>query len=255
MIEIPLRQSWLNTVVRCPEQGRQERYELVATRNTSDMLRGNLVHAAIEFCGNSMLHDGHIPDLADLMEHMDDCTPALVSEVAEWRHDFEKVIDAARINLEGWYNDYLPTLDTPTGVEEDFRVTLDERDGVRLVLHGTADWKQPNLLADWKNPSREYTPWEHRRWNLQASVYCYAFGISDFRLVALVGGAVQEIKIERTDADHEALKDLCWSVAELIQSDLKVWPMHWDGWHCSPKWCPVWQAGECRGKHLGQSPW
>ena len=111
------------------------------------------------------------------------------------------------------------------------------------------------MILDWKNPSREYEPWEQRRWNLQASVYCFALGIPNFDLVALVKGKIQTIRIERQDPEAAALRDLCWSIAGLIQADLKVWPMRWAGWHCSPKWCPVWQAGECRGKHLGPTPW
>jgi len=261
VIEIPLRQSWLNTLDRCPEQARQERLGLVTTLPNSDMLRGNLVHAAIEHCGNMMMEYGAIrcleaaPTLDECMEYMDSVTAQLSSEVVEWREDYEKVIDRARVNLTGWYNDYLPKLGIPTGVEQEFRITLDERDGVRLVLTGTADWVEPNRITDWKNPGREYVQWEKRRWDLQSTVYCHALGIPSFALVAIVNGVVQETLIERPAGYGEALKDLCWSAAGLIQSDLKVWPMRWSGWHCSPKWCPVWQAGECRGKHLGSNPW
>ena len=97
----------------------------------------------------------------------------------------------------------------PTGVEQSFRVVLDERDGVRLVLTGTADWVQPDLILDWKNASREYIPWEQKRWNLQASVYSFALGVPHFDLVNLVSGKVQDIHIERGDPHVEAMRDLC----------------------------------------------
>ena len=51
MKEIKLRQSWINNFLRCPEQARQERLELVSQKETSDLLRGNAVHAAIEYAG------------------------------------------------------------------------------------------------------------------------------------------------------------------------------------------------------------
>ena len=255
MIEIPIRQSWLNPLANCPEQARQERLGLVATRETSDLMRGNMVHAAIEYCGNELMHTGNRVSVEEASEYMDSITPGLAEMVEEWRHEFETVVDVARKNLYAWHEHVFPNLLVPTGVEQSFRVVLDERDGVRLVLTGTADWVQPDLILDWKNASREYIPWEQKRWNLQASVYSFALGVPHFDLVNLVSGKVQVIHIERGDPDVEALRDLCWSAAALIQSDLKVWPKRWTGWHCSPKWCPVWQAGECRGKHLGPTPW
>jgi len=255
MIEIPIRQSFLNTFSNCPEQARQERLGLVRSQESSDMLRGNMVHAAIEYCGNELMHTGNRVSFDEASEYMDEISSGLAGGVEVWRHEFETVVDVARKNLSVWHEECFPNLMVPTGVEQSFRTTLDERDGVRLVLTGTADWVQDDLILDWKNPSREYLPWEQKRWNLQASVYCFAFGIPDFDLVALVNGKVQVIRIERDGSEVEALRDLCWSVAALIQSDLKVWPKRWAGWHCSPKWCPVWQAGECRGKHLGSTPW
>tara|TARA_R110000796_G_scaffold171696_3_gene288758 strand:+ start:65 stop:832 length:768 start_codon:yes stop_codon:yes gene_type:complete len=255
MIEIPIRQSWLGTFTNCPEQSRQERLNLVQTRESSDLMRGNMVHNTIEYCGKEFMHTGRRVSFEEASNYMDSITPDLAKLVVEWRHKYESVVDVARNNLFAWHEQVFPELMVPTGVEQSFRIPLDERDGVRLVLTGTADWVQPDLIIDWKNPSREYVPWEQQRWNLQASVYCFAFGIPHFDNVALVNGKVQVIHIERRDADVEALRDLCWSAAALIQSDLKVWPMRWAGWHCSPKWCPVWQAGECRGKHLGPTPW
>lgn len=219
------------------------------------MLRGNMVHAAIEYCGKELMRTGNRVSIEEASDYMDSVTSDLASDVEVWRHEFEAVVDVARKNLVAWHEQVFPDLMVPTGVEQEFRTVLDERDGVRLVLTGTVDWVQPDLIVDWKNPSRAYEPWEQKRWNLQASVYCFALGVPYFDLVCLVKGDVHTIRIERRDHDTEALRDLCWSAAALIQSDLKVWPLRWAGWHCSPKWCPVWQAGECRGKHLGPTPW
>ena len=51
MEQIKLRQSWINNFLRCPEQARQERLGLVHQKETTDLLRGNAVHAAIEHAG------------------------------------------------------------------------------------------------------------------------------------------------------------------------------------------------------------
>jgi hypothetical protein len=254
MIEIPIRQSWLNTFMNCPEQARQDRLGLVTQRQSSDMMRGNLVHAAIEHCGNELIETGNRVSLDNAREYMDSVTPGLAEETKVWRHSYEKVVDVARNNLATWHEQLFPSLN-PVGVEQQFRIPLDERDGVRIILEGTADWIESDVIYDWKNRSQFSEPWESKRWDLQSHVYCYAFGVEQFTLVVLVDGQMQLIPIERRLPHVEALKDLCWSAVEMIQADLKVWPKRWAWYGCSPIWCPVWQAGECRGKHLGDDPW
>ena len=130
---------------------------------------------------------------------------------------------------------------------------IGKRKGVELWLSGTADWEdESGEIWDWKNPSRFYEPWEKRRWDIQSHAYCWALGAEKFNLAVFANGQYQHIPIERNEADHKAFIDLCWSIVPLITADIKPWPMNWTGWHCSPKWCPVWQDGKCRGKHLGQ---
>jgi hypothetical protein len=255
MIEIPLRQSWLNTFDMCPERARQERLGLVKGSESSDTMRGTAVHAGIEHCGLVLLNSGQRVDVAEGLDVVDATIQALAPTVEMWRDSLERVTDVARVNFEAWHRELFPQLH-PTGVEDEFRVTLDERDGVRLVLTGTADWmNEDGTVWDWKNPSRHYKPWEKKRWDIQSHVYCFAFGATKFNLGVIAKGDIQVIEIERTEGHIEALKDMCWAIADMIQSDLKVWPQRWSGWHCSPVWCPVWQAGECRGKHLGSDPW
>ena len=107
-------------------------------------------------------------------------------------------------------------------------------------------------IWDWKNPSRFYEPWEKRRWDIQSHAYCWALGADKFNLAVFANGEYQHIPIERNEADLKAFIDLCWSIVPLITAEVEPWPMNWTGWHCSPKWCPVWQAGKCRGKHLAK---
>ena len=68
MIEIRLRQSWINTFLRCPEQARQERFKLVSQKETSDLLRGNAVHHAIETYGEHMMNEDTLPTVDELLD-------------------------------------------------------------------------------------------------------------------------------------------------------------------------------------------
>ena len=138
MIEIPIRQSWLNTLSNCPEWARQDRMGLVTQKESSDMLRGNLVHGAIEHVGRLMIL-GDDPPFEVMLEKIDEMFAESVGSVDVWRDSHERVIEVARNNSFAWYEEVRPLLD-PVGVEEPFRLTLDERDGVRLVITGTADW-------------------------------------------------------------------------------------------------------------------
>jgi len=255
MIEIRLRQSWINTFLRCPEQARQERLNLVRQKETSDLLRGNAVHHAIETYGERMMNSLPPLDLDELLDMGENYIVENVNKVEVWRHTYEKTVDTVLNNIQAWHEEVMPTLD-PVGIEKSFEMSLGVRDNVNLVLTGTADWiDKSGAIWDWKNPSRKYEPWEKKRWDIQSHAYCLAFDSDTFVLCVLVNGEVQLIPIERTDKDRMAFTELCWSLVPTIMSNQETWPMNWGGWHCSPKWCPVWQAGECRGKHLGDNPW
>ena len=95
MIEIPIRQSFLNTFSNYPEQARQERLGLVRSQESSDMLRGNMVHAAIEYCGNELMHTGNRVTYREASEYMDEISSGLAGGVEVWRHEFETVVDVA----------------------------------------------------------------------------------------------------------------------------------------------------------------
>ncbi len=262
MLEIRLRQSWINTFLRCPEQARQERFKLVGPqKETSDLLRGNAVHHAIENYGVRKLQPTPLGEwlpplsLDELLNVAEDYLVNEAPKVDEWRHSYEKTVDTVMANVEAWHREVMPNLD-PVGIEESFEISLGVRENVNLILTGTADWiDKSGAIWDWKNPNREYEPWEKKRWDIQSHAYCLAFDTEEFVLCVLVNGKVQIIPIERTQEHKDAFIELCWSMVPTIASNQVPWPMNWGGWHCSPKWCPVWQAGKCRGEHLGDNPW
>ncbi len=260
MIEIRLRQSWINTFLSCPEKARQERYKLVKQKESSDLLRGNAVHAALEFAGGSP----SVVELEDLHQLAEDYVHTYSSEVEVWRHEYDKLLDTVMANISVWYSElYIPGADRAedpllpaVSVEEPFEKSLGTRGNINLILTGTADWvAEDGVIWDWKNPSRFYEPWEKKRWDIQSHAYCYALDKTEFKLCVLANGQLQIIEIERTEQHKNAFLELCWSMVPTIMSDAETWPQNWEGYHCSPLWCPVWQAGKCRGEHLGENPW
>ena len=255
MIEVRLRQSWINTFLRCPEQARQDRLGLVSQKESTDFLRGNAVHTAIEYAGRLKLAGLPDPNLDDLLDVAEEFIVSYSPAVEVWRHSYESVVDSVRENLACWYDELFPELH-PEAVEAPFEREIGRRNNVRLVLTGTVDWVDTSgVIWDWKNPSKEYVPWEKRRWDIQSHAYCWALDATYFNLGVLSGGQLQVVEIERTEEDKNAFIELCWSMVPTIMSDAETWPQNWSGWHCSPIWCPVWQAGKCRGTHLGDNPW
>jgi len=257
MEQIKLRQSWINNFLRCPEQARQERLGLVQQKETTDLLRGNAVHAAIEHAGLLRMGGQEEVDYDELIDVSDTFIADNSTAVDVWRDTYESVVDVCRANVTTWYNELNPILD-PVGVEQTFSKSMGVRHGVQLILTGTADWTdRSGVLWDWKNPSRHYPAWEKKRWDIQSHAYTWALEKEQFNLAVFAKGDLQVIEIHRTEAQKEAFIELCWSIVPTLLTigEATTWPQRWEGWHCSPKWCPVWQAGKCRGEHLGEEPW
>ena len=262
MIEINLRQSWISTFLRCPEQARQERAGLVQQQESSDMLRGKAVHYAIEEAGAAKL-SGREVELDMMLDAAERYIAEHAADVEVWRTDLEPLVETVRANVECWHTELNPILfPRPDGIERMFikNMGIREVDGydlpVKLNLVGTADWiDQMDVIWDWKNPSRHYEAWEKKRWDIQSHAYTWAHGLSQFNLAVFSKGKLQVIEIERSEEEKQAFVEMCWSIVPTMLSNAPTWPMRWEGWHCSPKWCSVWQAGRCRGKHLGQDPW
>lgn len=160
MIEIKLRQSWINTYLRCPEQARQERLGLVTQKQTSDLLRGNAVHEAIEWAGLVQQGGEEEVTLDKILDVCDDYLAKQGQHVDVWRQSYEDTVDVCRDNLTAWYYEVYPLL-IPQAVEKTFSKSMGVRNGVKLVLTGTADWiDKSGVIWDWKNPSRHYEAWE-----------------------------------------------------------------------------------------------
>ena len=254
MIEHRFRQSWLNTFSACPEQARTIRNKTAVDTQGSKMVRGTVVHAAIEaalsarMAGNELTGD----DVLEIF-HME--WEAHVDSIEKWNESPAATVELAVRMVAVWYQEVFPYLN-PVGVERSFEFVLYEDEVRRISLYGTRDLDESDLTWDWKT-GRHAPPWEIRRNDLQSMVYTLARAHErgdlespqPFRFCYLAHGEVEVIDVTRTPQDWAALVPLCNSLADLIEAKVPSWPLRYDGWKCSDDWCPNW--ANCRGKYLG----
>ena len=257
MIEHRFRQSWLNTFLACPEQARTLRNKTATDVAGSKMVRGTVVHAAIEAALHARMA-GEELTYEDVLEvfHME--WDNHVDDIQKWNKEAttaESTVALAVQMLSVWYEQVFPDLD-PVGIETPFEFILHEDENRRIFLHGTRDLDEPNLTWDWKTGNHD-AEWMVRRNDLQSMIYTLARARErgdlespqPFRFCYLTNGELEIIDVTRTPQDWAALVPMCNSIADLIEARLPSWPMRYDGWKSSDDWCPNWAA--CRGKHLG----
>ena len=266
--EHKFRQSFLNQWFLCPESARRKHLGLTPPeQNNINLVRGNSVHGALEWFGNEWIETGKQPKLEELLERGCNEFYLFASEGDPFweQHDPDKVRGAVGGNLRVWYGEVLPELERPEYVELFFdRVLWEDNDRI-IRLSGTCDWVQNGWLVDWKNPSRVPRPqdmWQTKRSNLQSHVYTWALDTPRFSLCHLSSKGTDDTydpvadvgwtHMVRGSQDHDALIDLCLSVAVQIEANLPSAVKQWDSWYCSPKWCGAWDT--CRGKFLGDNP-
>jgi len=255
--EHQFRQSFLKQWFLCPESARRKHLGLMPPEvNNSNLVRGNAVHGAIEWFGNEWLETNRQPAVEDLLDCGNNEFELFGAEGGTvWMKDPDFVRDTVRGNLEVWFTDVLPELSCPNAVEEHFnKVLWEDKDRV-IRLSGTCDWVQDEWLVDWKNPSktpRAQDMWLPKRSDLQSHVYTWALEIPRFSLCHIAAPNVEWNHMVRGASDHEALIDLCLSIAVQIEANLPSAVKQWDSWYCSPKWCGAWDT--CRGKFLGDDP-
>ena len=263
------RQSFLNDFNKCPEAARRSYLGMGTKTNSSDLVRGNSVHEAIETFGLAWI-EGYIGEIEELLQWGKEAFAINSSEEGiEWRQPFEKTEAQVQRNLQVWFEDVLPLLRQPIGVEKSFTHLFYEDTQRQIFLTGTCDWLQHDEdgnveLIDWKNPkSAPRDLWIDSRSNLQAVVYSWAFQAEAFTLYWLHWTDGQKrngdpmpthtsLRIPRRTENELALQQLAVSAAITLEANLPALPQQWDSWYCSPQWCPHWN--ECRGQHLGEVP-
>lgn len=274
------RQSWINTLYKCPEQARREMLGLTVRTVNDAMSMGTAVHAGIEaLLRGHTTHDSLLKSTTVMDEIIGGSEGEFKWEQTRGR---DEALNLIRYALMSFYKHTLPTVGTVASIEQSFKVELDRRDRPEetmfrfpdpeqevLELTGTHDMANTDhVLWDWKTANREWQAWEPKRFYVQPTVYNYAYFVETgilptFNYIVFnKNGKVtqpQVVPVTRTQEDFDWLRHQLWAVVDLYKATnggAVAWPMLDQGWHCSPKWCPVFAAGECKGKYKDPSnPW
>lgn len=148
--------------------------------------------------------------------------------------------------------------------ELDFNVPLIvKREGryQKINLGGTIDLLDlyEQRVVDYKTASRAFTRWEHQRWGIQETAYTFgaaSLGLLkphddgnyqfDFRVfVKGEKGEPQSLTVYRSPDQWGWMIRQTENMVQMMESEVAHWPLRDDGWHCSPKWCPIWK--DCKG--------
>jgi hypothetical protein len=274
-----IRQSWLDTAMRCNERGRLAVVKAEWDSKSSDSaIIGTGAHKGIE----------EYLDLIDTPEAMRlTCAIAAIEKSIDaelelgvkWtKYDTRKeLLDNANRCFDAWVDHILPYMQS-TGLtigartEVEFAVVLYTlQDGRTVGVKGTIDFV-PNapVLWDWKTSSQKFRVKEKQKLAIQPTIYSLAAvkgGLDSdehphvdyrwpmyFTYGVMVRGATkstpQILTVKRTE-EHAlfAIDRIKRFVDMALNYGLdKPWPQDDDHFLCSATWCPWWVL--CKGAHL-----
>lgn len=277
---IRIRQSWLDTAIRCPERGRQAIIRPHLDGEGDAACAGTAAHAAIE------AHlKGELP--VELMEqYAQEWARKMIDEGVV--HDdgivypiefksFEsasELIYHAGNCTRGWIQDIRPHLiasDQFEGQQEvRFEFEAFEMNDYGLpwlvIFQGTVDHVPEHVrrLWDWKNKGSDMKQKELQRTDIQKIVYSaaavngcfghefewpvrFAWG-NNVRLKTKARSQIVEAEVLQAHWDWLTRRTRTIINLFLNFGLAQEWPTDEDHFLCSQKWCP-WYA-DCRGAHI-----
>ena len=137
MIEHRFRQSWANTFLDCPEAARTQMNGTAVDKTNSSMVRGTVVHEAIEKALLARMAGTEF-SLEDILSSYDDAWEEHVDEIDFWLEPETKVQEMGALQTQVWFNEVFPELN-PVGVEETFEFTLYQDEKRRIKLQRLGD--------------------------------------------------------------------------------------------------------------------
>jgi hypothetical protein len=263
------RQSWLDTAMRCPEEGRLATVKPEWDITSDAAIVGTGAHAGIEKVIKGA-DPAHIGDLA----HENVMTTEEPFRFVQHDNRESMARQAAACAI-AWRRDILPHLNLEDAqAEVEFKVPLFEHRGRTIGIKGTCDLA-PNApeLLDWKTSKRPYKQSEKQRWAIQPTIYALAAikgGIrSDIEyswpleftygvMVKTAKPTGQLVTVQRTEQHAEWAMHRLRTLADLaIDFGFdKPWPQIDDSnYLCSATWCAFHPI--CRGAFLrdGHDRW
>lgn len=266
-------QSHFKALEVCPERGRRSLLRLHPHVDTDSTALGTAVHLAIELClqsvidGQGALSYGDMADLAVTEFNLLSLQPGFKWVKSKTAGTVHSYIERC---LLAFYEQVLPTLQ-PTHVEHHWGPLTIHEDDVRVIqLEGTIDYVDAITgPADWKTSGRQWQAWEHKRWDIQPTVYSWALTqLAEFRgleipwisedranafsipwswHVMYMNGEYEKIETTRGPEDWAWLKERCLVVAHMLEANLGAWFKNDTSALCSAKYCDSWDV--CKGSH------
>lgn len=240
--------SWLKDYATCPEKARRRYFGITAQQSNTSTALGSAVHAGIE----SLLRDRidgteNDPLIAAVRKFEQvEAEPGFIGDPSM---DAEKHVVA---HLKTFREQTLPHLQ-PLDVEAQFDLPIYSDAFREIRLRGAIDCVDRNLgIIDWKTAKNPHKVWEKERYEVQPTVYVWAWNKlqgthhDQMRYVVFVHNkGVQEYTVKLKEGATDWLAFKCLSAARHVESGLPVWALNDSGWWCAPKWCSAYDA--CKG--------
>lgn len=264
-----MRTTFFTDFAMCPEKAAATYFEEIEEddQETDGTARGTAVHAGIEHALIAK-RDSHVPAREEVIEvvhqKLDELWPWQIKKAqpkTTRRH--------AYLMINTWYDEVLPLCE-PLHMERKFKLQIVGDDYRNIWLTGGIDFEDTSFVCwDWKTAARPYEAWEYQRWASQPSSYAFAAWVLRqdpelidkwgwnldemedqwFRYAILLeNGGLQILDVVRNGGHVKWLTEQALQIATMIEAEQRPWPLIDKGWHCSPKWCPIFDR--CKGTHM-----
>ena len=259
---ISFRQSWLDTAMRCPEEGRLAMVK-DWDQTSDEAFIGTATHAGIEY----VINGGSVAEGRGMVAAEYSTNPEAQDLVFTKRTSIAECVDLSVKCFDAFANELLPTL--PAGrAEVGFKVPLFEYKGWNISAEGTIDFvpDEGNYLMDWKTAGSKYQQKAKQKWAIQPTIYTTAAVLGalgreftfpmDFHYGIAIKTQrpyIQRVHVQRTEAHMRWAVHRIKSLVDLyINAGVESsWPQIDEGnYLCSPKWCSYYSI--CRGAFIDQ---
>ena len=261
LTRVYLRQSSINTFMKCPERARHEFFLLDREKQyyTDASATGQALHHGLEGVMRGLINEPRDLEAS--------CKLALrhINRVDGIRF-VQNDLDTCMKFYRGWSEATFANvaiMDIASSpdlrVEEPFCLLVGQRDNVELWFEGKMDAVTHDVV-DWKTAARKYNEHEADRWHIQPTMYVWA--ASKLLLTTNRGfryfvfpkvqknPVIQEVSIRRSLGSTQFLIEQGWRIADFMikMGTDNPWPVNDQHWLCSEKWCLNW-AG-CKGQYV-----
>jgi hypothetical protein len=270
-----LRQSWIDTAMRCAERGRLQIVKPEWNIGGDAAHLGSGTHSGIETVIEALALGLPFPSKSAIHDAIwETITTKIAEEGIKWNKysTTQQLFENAVRCYEAWASGILPILRQRNLIEgaiteHKFRVVLFTLpDGRTVGVEGTIDFVPPvNEMWDWKTAGQAFRDREKQRYAIQPTIYTLAGVLGaghpdvdysypmDFTYGVAIRAArkskPQLLTVNRTQEHADfAIERIKTYVDLALNFTLeRPWPRNDDHFLCSEAWCSWWVI--CKGGH------